>query len=349
MVVLLLTLLMAGQASAGKLTLSNKSNVPAQYTTWIDAYEAAIPGDTIYIMPSPTNYGALSLYKPLTLIGPGHRSINEQVATERVVTNDINLYAGSSGTSVIGLETGHIYTFSTQVVDDILIKNCRVRGHIEMAHSTTNRNWVIDGNIMTGTNQHIYTSGTSIILGGYIANNVFLNNTFIHSIYNSNVLVTNNVFVGIWAGATTEAINASTNLSISNNIFIGRHADPTNVRNCTFTNNLWYAENQTDIEVVDNFYLNNTVNTQPLFVNYDASTHNGNYNFNETYAFDFTLQAGSPGEAAGTDGANLGVGPNFSITGTSSNPQITYFQALSTMVLGDGTIDVKIKAVSGSN
>ncbi len=130
-VVLLLFMLLAGQAYAGKLTLSNKASVPAQYSTWTDAYEAAQPGDTIYIMPSPTSYGRFDLYKGLTLIGPGHRSINEQVATERVITADINLYAGSSGTSIIGLEVASIYTARYAELNNINVLNCRIKNHLE--------------------------------------------------------------------------------------------------------------------------------------------------------------------------------------------------------------------------
>ena len=348
-VVLLLFMLLAGQAYAGKLTLSNKASVPAQYSTWTDAYEAAQPGDTIYIMPSPTSYGRFDLYKGLTLIGPGHRSINEQVATERVITADINLYAGSSGTSIIGLEVASIYTARYAELNNVSILNCRVKNHLRVCYDATNSNWVIDGNLFTGGgNWRIHSSGTSVILGLRISNNMFTNGSYIGDLKNSNIIINNNIFLSTWASTYVTAISNSTNLIISNNIFIGRTVS-TNVHNCTFTNNLWYAENQSDVSIGDNYYAYNTFGQQPLFVNYDASTHNGNYDFNTFYDFDFSLQSGSPGAGAGTDGANMGLRPNFSLTGTPANPQITFLQALSTIVEQDGTINVKLKAVSGSN
>ena len=348
-VALLLMMLLAIQAQAGKLTLSNKASVPAQYSTWADAYNAAQPGDTIFIMPSPTGYGRFDLYKGLTLIGTGHRSVNEQAATERAITSDINLYAGSSGTSIIGLEVASIYTARYAELNNVSILNCRVKNHLRVCYDATNSNWVIDGNLFTGGgNWRIHSSGTSVILGLRISNNMFTNGSYIGDLKNSNIIINNNIFLSTWASTYVTAISNSTNLIISNNIFIGRTVS-TNVNNCTITNNLWYAENQSDVAIGDNYYAYNTFDQQPLFVNYDANTHNGNYSFNDFYNFDFTLQSGSPGAGAGTNGANLGLEPNFSITGTSSNPQITYFQALSTTVKDDGTIDVKIKAISGSN
>ena len=348
LVALFLIMLLAVQAKAGKLTLSNKAGVPAQYTTWTDAYNAAQPGDTIFMMPSPTSYGSINLFKGLTLIGTGHRSINEQFATERVVIDNITLSAGSSGTSVIGLSFSGLYTPRYIEVDDITVKNCQVRYEIRLIAEATARNWVIEGNVFTAARPIHFWAGRGNLIGGRISNNLFMNNAHISSMYNSTVLITNNVFLGNWSGATAVAFSSCNNLTVSNNIFIGRHIH-TNLENCTFTNNLWYAENQTAIEVPNNFFAYNIIDQQPLFANYDASTHNGNYDINATYDFDFSLQSGSPGAGAGTDGGNMGLRPNFSLTGTPANPQITFLQALSTIVEQDGTINVKLKAVSGSN
>ena len=346
----MLVMALGNTAQATILTLSNTS-IPAQYTTWADAYAAAQPGDTIQIMPSPTSYGNMLISKPVTLIGTGHRSINEQGGNERVIVGKIDIESGGSGSNFIGLDvTSTFYPVQYHDVSNIVARKCIFRTYTLFGYNSTGTNWWYDGNVFAHTSHFLHNSGSNArALNCKVTNNIFTDGYYIHNLYNSTVEISNNVFLDSWGGSEASAINGASFLVVRDNIFIGRSFP--SVSNSTFRNNIIYAEGVTAVggtnTDVDNIYAN------PQFVNYDAATHEGGFTVPEFYNFDFTLDAASspvsPGLGAASDGGNIGVKPSFSLFGTPAAPQITFFQILTPTVPSQGAVQVQIKAESGSN
>ena len=105
-----LAIMFAMSASAKVWRVSNRVinglTVNADFTTLQSAINGASPGDTIYMMGSPSSYGSGSFSKKLVVIGPGYW-LEENDSTQAVqnharVTN-LSFNAGSQGTMVSGL------------------------------------------------------------------------------------------------------------------------------------------------------------------------------------------------------------------------------------------------------
>jgi len=290
--IFLMTLTVQSQAKV--ITVDNRANSGADYTSLSEAVGAAMLGDTIQIHPSATGYGNATITKTLHLVGLGHNPALSKYG-ERAAVGTISLSGNCANSSIRGLQVNAVTTSSPINVSDIKIINNRIQSYIICNNNTAIQDWVVEGNLFdTG---YVQPYGDGWIVKNNIFDNTnyalynadntdsFLNNIVILSNGNfatncSNPIVNNNVF--ILEGSTTEVV-------LNNSAIV-------------FNNNL--SHNTTGY-TVDPFKdgSNNLENISPGFSFAYA-------NIADYYNNDYNVSGAA--ENAGTDGTDLGVfGANF--------------------------------------
>ncbi|MDB5282797.1 MAG: hypothetical protein JWO06_1872 [Bacteroidota bacterium] len=304
-------------------TVSNNTNSPGQFTTFAAAQSAANDGDTILIHGSPFNYNTFSVSKRLVLIGTGHNP--QKQAPLKSTVDYINLYTGSLGTKIIGLDLYMIHTMN-QHIDSIEIVLCKLSYQISIDQSLCNA-WLIDGNVFLYTGDNI--SGACSQAGHLIRNNLFNGPISNFGNCQSNYhYIMNNIF--LYSG---NAFGNDFNFYIYNNIFY--RANPTGA-SATYSNNISY-------QCGNNNFPNgvNQTNVDPKFVNFPS----GGAYFD--YSYDFNLLSGSPAKSAGNDGTDLGAyggTGDFEQNGMPHNPQLTEFNISNPTIISGGTLNVNFKS-----
>lgn len=277
-----------------------------------DAITAATAGDIIYVVPSPTTYGNLSITKAITLFGVGIRvskdlGAKSLIGVVNIDASDVRLsgLVNAPGTAEIRLG----WNVGAANIDAITIENCRVKRILMTSTpSATVSNLLIRNNVITGT--------------GSIATHILLNTT-------SNAIVTNNICVEGGSGAMVRALNATFTYNVfthtqdeapfdavvdcifDHNIFYGNRVDiPVGSTGNSWTNNLSYG-NSNDSYNVFNVTTNGNNdlgepgsniesvggNNDPMFVNFPLTS-----DWNDSY--DLSLQVGSP--ALNVNGEDIG-------------------------------------------
>ncbi len=279
-----------------------------------DAFTASVAGDIIYVVPSPTSYGNLSITHSITIFGVGIRPTKDLGAKSIIdlinvdadnvrLSGLVNNNAGSTREIRLAWNSG------SGNIDGITIENCRVnRILMTGTPAATVSNLLIRNNVLTGT--------------GSIATHVLLNTT-------ANAIITNNIMTEGGSGPMVKALNATFTYNVfahtgnetsfdavndcifDHNIFYGVRVDiPAGSTGNSWTNNLSFG-NTTDSFNVFNVTTNgnNDVaapgsniesvggSNDPLFLNFPLTS-----DWNDSY--DLTLQAGSP--ALNVNGEDIG-------------------------------------------
>ena len=222
--------------------VNNNSGVVADFSTIVAANSSAsvLPGDTLYIEPSATEYvtSSLTLTKRLIFIGPGYfldpasttspGNAGLQASTLDAKIGFIYLGSAASGTKFLGvtenssfyftgatnirfekvLFQGGVY-FQSGTNDSISFRKCFFNA-VGMYGTTSVvlTNFVFENNLF-----YSYAYVTLPLLSG--SGNIFRNNSIINDAYGfslSNTYVANNIF-----GTNTES--TFSNCTIKNNIF----------------------------------------------------------------------------------------------------------------------------------
>lgn len=326
------------------LTVDNRPESGAQYDNVQDAIAAASSGDIIYIHPSPTSYGSITLDKTLTLVGPGHDPSNSEGL--RATLGAITLDANTLNTEIRGLNISSISAYSngTNAANVHIINNritTSVRGYY-FAGSTNN--WVIEGNYFDDSYSSIviYCANMSDL---QIRNNIILGRI---TDPNRTTIVTNNLF--IQEDTTGDSMVFSnvgdiTSPIVTNNMFVFTDPDITALTNSgstpvTYTNCLTWKE-AGGVALAALSGSGNLDNTNPLFNNIPTTV-------SDFYNNDYTLGSGSPAIGVGTDGGEIGIfgrGFPFDIHGRPiSMPYPTAMTILNTVVQPGQTLSVDFQA-----
>jgi len=267
-----------------------------------DAFTAATAGDIIYVVPSPTSYGSLSITKGITIFGVGIRPSKDLGAKSLVGL--INVDASNVRLSGLVSSNNEInlgWNVGTSNLDAITIENCNTeRILMEGTPSATISNLLIRNNVLTGSGclaTHILLNTTAKAI---ITNNVFtegnlscatmvqaLNATFTYNLFADTggegafaKVVDCNFNHNIFYGVRVDVGTGSTGNSWTYNLSFGNPVDATNIFNVTTDGNNDIAAPGSNIESVAG-------SNDPIFVNFPLTqTWNNSY--------DFTLQAGSP-------------------------------------------------------
>lgn len=337
----LFMLMKASGSFATVLTLSNMSYSPGQFTTFSAAHDAASDFDTIYVHGSSINYGNITIYKPLVIIGTGHNPAKQNT----LVSSFMNITIDHSDIQLIGLTIRNVNSYG---YSNCSIKKCRILGHTNDASLflANADNWLIEGNIIEAPSYF----GCLVFYGTPSNNTIIQNNIFISSTGEKIIgirndpsqrsYILNNVFLGQFGYNRTFYDIWYTN--IDNNIFYSSIPDGLQLSNCIMNNNISYASSE------DTFYQPGDDNEigDPLFNNYPG------FQAMYDYDWDLSLAPTSPGHNTGTDGTDRGVfgglGFKFTETGEPSIAEVTAFTITSPTIIAPGgtlTISVTSKRV----
>lgn len=331
----MLSIAMIAQATI--INVDNKPNRPSGYVSNLTlAINNASAGDTIYIYPSNTTYGNITITKKLHIFGFGYDGTdgyNSKLGTIYLDTTSTPS-SNSSGTTIQGLRVSNV-NCSKPNIKNIVIAGNNISSSINFGYYSTNcSGWVIKNNYIEGYIL-IYNS-TSLI----ISNNVFKGNGYgIQTSNSSSVVILNNLFMQ-WS-----YFNNVQNATVSNNIFICNSNSYTggNMNNNTFTNNISFCSSTSNtytLPPTGNTGTGNKQNQNPIFVT-------GPTNSTYDYTKDYHLQSTSPGKNAGTDGTDIGPSGGtkpFVWGGAFSIPKVTQM-TISNPIINSGTnINVNVKA-----
>ena len=327
------------------IVVDNNGNAPAGVETSLTtAINNATAGDTLLVIPSSSSYGNTNVTKQLTIIGVGFNPDMEIPFTSQV--NNLTIYTAASGTKIIGLEiTGAFFLGNTGgSLSDLVIENNSIN-YISNSGVGSLTNVLIRQNVIRPTSTFTFsisltTSNQSNIR---ISNNVFSNTGTTNQYRGANVTTggvtfDHNTFLGT---ASQWAFYQLINCLVTNNIFvtISPAFQAGGSVNVLYKNNLSNGFAFGSITGTNIRFDSNIDTTDPTFVNLPLTTY-----FYD-YSLDPTLDAGSAGENAATDGTNLGVDGGtspFKLSG-SVLPVVRRFDLPSNITEGsdaDATIEV---------
>ncbi|HMB99533.1 MAG TPA: hypothetical protein VKN14_00695, partial [Flavobacteriaceae bacterium] len=235
------------------ITVDNRANSGADYTSLSDAISAAIPGDTLHILPSGSSYGNLTTTKRLIIIGLSHNPANAK-NNETANVGNVTFQGNAANSLITGLVTSSIGTSSISDCSNIRIINNKATN---ITGANTADDWVIEGNILTG----VTNSNSSD--GWIVKNNIYNRNNYPIQNFNNTISFLNNI-----------VINSSDNFAwscvdpiVNNNIFIlTGSADEVGLLSgstIVFNNCLTYSPNFNPITALSG--SNNLDETNPNF------------------------------------------------------------------------------------
>lgn len=339
--------LMAYVSFAAVFTVDNNPGAPAAFSVANDAIAAMNEGDTLYVQPSPTSYGDVSIDKRIVLLGAGHNPENTMFSSE--ITN-LNFLTGSSASVVKGIFLSNYLSIpSYNIVSDVVISHNFMTGQNIMGAQiwAVCTSWIFENNVIASTSNYIS-------LGGNFTNGTIFRNNIFNYVTGSafyaaapGTIFDHNIF--IFAGNSTfdNLFSNGSDVSITNNIIYATSpiegTIETTCSGCFWENNMTYSINGT----FTNLPGNNYNNVDPLFVNVpDASAY-------FTYANDYGLTALSPALGAANDGTDVGlfggVGQFNRFGFDPSLPRLGEVNILNATAPVNGTITIHVRGFASGN
>lgn len=307
--ILFVFLLGTSQLFAALLRVNNRSGINANYSSLSSAISAASAGDTIYVEPSTSSYGSISLTKKLTIIGNGYfatpsaayiGNTSLQADTNECILGGVSFNAGSAGSVIMGMV---FYGYNYISDSNITLKRNMFYGYYTYLYYANVSNLDIRQNVFYSAGFYDYGSYTSSNIN--FQNNL-LYNTTITLPTSSSGFMQNNIF-------DNSGLNAN-NFQVNNNIMINGSFT---ANNCVYFNNIGTG---TQFGNANNNQQN--VGTATLFANYSSGT--------ETR---YTLSSTGPGVGAGFNGVDVGIfgGPDpYKLSGIPPVPTIYSLSAPAT-------------------
>ncbi|MFN8346014.1 MAG: hypothetical protein U0X91_13465 [Spirosomataceae bacterium] len=288
------------------------------YTTIQAAHDAAAAGDIIYVEPTTTNYGSLTMTKQLTIIGNGYTPSNPvtvvPIDSRSSAIADIVFNNGSQNSLLTGIYVNSNGVGNIKInVPNITITRCKIQGGI------------VFGMTVSGTPQTTYYGNSALITKCILAGGANLDipaNASGPGFYCS--------FLNNISGGLGGFINST----FTNNSIFGQL---TNLTTCTVTNNIIALSCCTAVTGNGNAIANNigtfgttlpasngNVNDATLSTIFINSAAN-NLGYVDS---DYRLSASSPAKEIGSGGIDAGAfgGANpYVLSGLPSYPIITNF------------------------
>lgn len=329
-------------------TVSNWTNIPAQFTAVQPAIDASGIGDTVYMHGSPNDYSNFEINKRLTIIGPGYfpQFQNQNRATVSQVYIYSTVVGSVNNINIIGLHitsliySGYNTNFAVGVpMEGLRINRCFVAGLQNPIGGNSNSSLIVDQSIFSGT---LSTDNFSSVL----VNNTFFTNSRIssNSSLDANTVVTNCLFYGSNSGP-----NTISNTIFSNNIFYRCTSFGTQT-GCTYNRNITFETDNNTLTFVGAITSNTIVNTNPLFITPFNTAVYGNGAPGDPINFynnaNLLLGIGSPAINQGTD--NTDIGPtggstnfNYRTQSMSAIPQMVSLIINNSTLPQNGTLNVQ--------
>jgi len=276
--------------NAGVLIVNNSSAAPGQFASLQSAIGIASPGDTIYIAGTDITYGAISLNKQLTLIGPGF-DLTSGAPSSVAQIGVLGLTAvAANGSRFIGLRIFQIISTDVGIslFTNLEVLRCQIDDCLYLSNDDWN-NCLVDGCLFTSGGPNVTGNNSAANLTtSTIRSNIFAGTLF----YVVNNTIKNNIFSGNTNG-NGSIISGGTTNTFHNNICIGRNCLSVDIIS-NITSNISFSCASPNFNGTGNF-----PSTDPLFVSYAPGPYSWNHNFN--------LQVGSPAIGTGSGSTNIGL------------------------------------------
>ncbi len=279
--------------------VNNRGVIPADFTSAQAAHDGANPGDTIFLEPSPTNYGNLTVSKKLIVIGTGY-----------FLAENLETQWKNNWPAILGSVTFDVFSDYSQLMGTIC-------GSLQVSapYITIRRNYINDI-IQLSASNIVVLENYCDFLGGYGCTTIsFLKiNSGFHDIS-----INNNIFIfhprPYTSGAGVGDISGSVSYAggFLNNIIMGYLS-----WNCAASSSL-NLENfivQNNIISTCTFYQNNNYYTNNICNNTEFGNQNGNQenvDLNTVFLYtgstdgQYQLKTGSPAIGAGFGGVDCGA------------------------------------------
>lgn len=294
------------------------------------AYQEANAGDYIYL-PGGVFTLSSSMDKKIHMVGAGISITDASVTGISKITNEINFYSGSNGSSFEGIE------FTTVIarapIDSILFKRCL----FNRINTVTNENGFLNSTILQCVVQgDIKLSALPIFsenLNGVGINNIIQNSIItgaISSIYNSYV---NNCVVG---RATTNSFYSVSNTIVRNSI---TYHNFNGGSDNSFLYSIMYIANPNQGLNHEGSYFN--ISPEQLFQ--DASLTSFSWDSN------YSIIPGSTAHQSGDDGTDMGIYGGSTPWVEHGRPGNPHFNAMNVGVPNEQTqqLPVQIQVSQG--
>ncbi|KJD36467.1 hypothetical protein PW52_04750 [Tamlana sedimentorum] len=276
------------------LTVDNSVGANAQYSDIASALSSATAGDTIYVHPSITSYGTVSINKKITLVGFGHLHPEKKTQVEDIILAD-----GASNSKITGFYVyDDIYTANnSETLTNITIENNYIRDHL-VFNSGAVDNVIVRGNLIYNIGQGSSSTSYDNFTNTIITNNI-ITDVIGFKNYDS-ITIKNNIFLGINSADPIDNAGSG-NITIQNCIFYYSTTSTYNPNstNVVFENCLTYNRGSGNVSTL--LGSNNLDNQNPLFI---EDTDNAGFN---SQTDDFHLQTGSPAIGSGAGGVDIGI------------------------------------------
>jgi hypothetical protein len=337
-----IAILLAATASATIRTVNNINGLDADYTTISDAIGASLDGDTIYIQPSPNEYGSVTLNKRLVLMGAGH---NPSFSQYESWINTLTMASGSGNSVIKGLSIVLLNSNPSITCNNVVVSGCKLWNNadspISMGGSIHN-GWIFEGCVLIAITDPISLGGLDANL---IVRNCFaLSDAAPYVFYQvpNGALIDHNILVSKGA-SIFYGVTSGINVMHSNNIITTTSGTNYGVdyscSACTFNSNiLWNANASFTTPTVG---TGNIVNVNPSLLN---------FSFNEYYSYNWDLRISdaSPAQNTASDGTDIGIYGgifNFNHYGIDGgSPHIVNFSLGSSSAPQGGTITIHLNA-----
>jgi len=335
-IILVIALLVVSLTQAQNvLIVDNNTSVDTSpshmFTNFANAQTAAANGDIIYIQPSITAYGNITISKEITVYGIGHTpELNDD---RKSYVNNVTIAASNVKVSGLYVRSGNSGSIATSGShSNITIENNYVYNYINVHTGITNAN--IHGNVI---NVGLYLNNS---VNATVTNNFIKAGVNSLQYFNSTTIFNNNVVV--FGSVTTNSFFYSPiDFVAQNNIFVfTSNFNGTNWQNggtpTIFNNCLSYSYNGTTIAPMNG--SGNFDNTNPQFVSISGTDPLFNVNN------DYNIGSGS----LGTDGNDIGLYNgyyDFDMRGYPTLlPYLTEMTISNNMVPAGATLNVNLKA-----
>lgn len=253
---------------------------------FVDAYNASIDGDTIYL-PGAVLSVPGEINKKLTIFGAGHYPDSTVATSKTYLTGSLTFLEDADSLKLEGVEiNGSISIFTNHKVDYMVISRCKFQQLGYNGNQTTSCTYNTIKECVITSDVYLSNATSCVLTNNLIQGRV--HNGIANAIYNNILMYNGNYYYYV--------LNNVDNSSISNNIFLKQDASiHTSCETSTFSNNIF----STNPGMGSNTFVNNypSVTTTGLFVDQTG------------YSFDYThdYHLNTPETYPGNDGTEVGI------------------------------------------
>jgi hypothetical protein len=288
---LVITIAIATMLQAQKVALHSSTGIQFFSGTeaFINAYNASVAGDTIYL-PGGGFTTPNFINKKLRIYGAGHYPDSTLATGQTFLLGVIHLQEDADGTYIDGVEiTSSVYLYSNHSINNVTFVRCKINGGIDIIGTMTNPstnlnllNNVIQGNLS-------FNNGQNVALFNNIIQGRILN-SFGH-------VIKNNIFLHSYSGTASIYVIQGDNNDIHNNIFWGSDGRYITGYSNKINNNIFVNSNPafgTTPQASGNYY---PVTQADILINHSGIAFG--------YEYDYHLQ--NPASYTGNDNEEVGI------------------------------------------